>query len=734
MSLRSALIAGGVAVAAAASPAVASAVTYTVDATQPLGCTAANVCSTISDANAKAGPGDTVSIKAGTYQEPPISVIDDDVTFVAADPGKVVVATNSPADGASTFVLGDGAGAGDGVVLRGLTIGVPASGGAAVRVRAVRTLVDGASLGRFGATADTPVYDVVDSSDGITGGTNTLRSSFVVQFANPAEAGTAPAVRGGAKTTLVLEDSTVVSGPKSGPGVLFNANAADGTAPIPNRITRGTILVQNPAANAVEVLSGSASAVPKATVLDSVVLAPGAEGAGLRAASAAGTPAAAGSDAGDISVTARHVTIAGGARPFALAADALPTPSLPPVLPGLPLPPPNESVGNIAVTAERSIVHGAAASTVTAAAGNQAAEGPSAQLTIKDSDTTDSTVAATPASPKAQTTVTGKSGPTADDALFRNAAARDYHLKVSAPVIDKGGAQLSGESDKDFEGQARVNGSASDLGADEYVNTPPTATLKADKATIRAGESVAFDATGSGDLDGAVSYGFDFGDGTAPQASPTPQVSHVFAKPGTFTVRVGVLDSAGAPALAAVQVTVTDASAPVVAITSPRSGAKLRLFNVKVVRKALKPRAGRKRTRTTTTTTLRKLLFTGTAADDAGVRSVELSLRRVSTTRSRAKVGRVVKTVTAKRAAAKRATAKAAQAGQCVFLDPKAKRFVSRPCARPVFFTVAAPRGAFTFRPKAPVAYRLGSYVLTARATDVNGVVSAPVSVPFVLR
>lgn len=734
---RTPILAAGSVLAALLSPAAASAATtFTVDPAAPAGCSGANVCRTITEANAKVADGDTISIRAGAYQEPTIAVTKNDVTLVAADPGKVAVATSTTTANAPTFTLGDGTGAGRGTTLRGLVVGVPVTGGPAVLVEAAGTLVDASSLQRSGATSDQAVYAVDDSGSGITGGTNTVRSSFVVQLANPAEAGAAPGLLGGAKTSLVMEDTTVVAGEKSGAGVVLPGNdreAGSARTAVPNRITRGTILTQKAAANAVEVLSGAASAVPKATVLDSVVLSPGGDGAGLRAASAAGNPALQGSTAGDIAVTSRHVSVAGGGRPFALDAAALPMPAPLSAVPGLPVTP-SAPVGRIAVTADRSIAHGRAASTVAAAAGNQTQAGSSARLTVKDSDTTDNSGG----TDAAGTTVTGATTRTADDALFRNLAARDLHLKASAPVIDKAGAQVAGESATDFEGQPRITGAASDTGADEFLDSAPVASLKADRAAVNQGETIAFDATGSSDIDGPVArFAFNFGDGSPAEESTTGATSHQFTKAGAFTVVVGVLDSGGGTAVATLPVTVTDVNPPSVAITAPKASSRIRLFDVRVLRKALKPVGGRKRTRTTTTTTLRKVLFTGTASDEAGVRSVELSLRRVSVTRSRAKVGRVVRTVTAKRRSAARrtaASARAAQSATCAFLDLKVKRFAGRSCGKPIFLNVAVKDGKWAFRLKKDVAYRLGLYVLSARATDVNGVVSAPVSTTFRLR
>lgn len=699
-------------------PATASAATtYTVDPAAPAGC-AGTVCRTITEANAKVADGDTVSIKAGAYQEAPIVVSRGGVTFVAAEPGKVAVATSSATAGASTFVLGDGsAAAGKGTVLRGLVVGGPATGGPSISVRTTGTLLDTVSVQRIG-TSDAPAIQYDDAGDGITGGANAIKGSIVFLLQNPAEAGSAPAVDGGAETSLTVEDTTIVSGAKGGAGLRFDGNDRATTAPmaaIPNRVTRGTVLVQQPAANAVEVVSAAASAAPKATVLDSVALIPGSTGAGIAASSLAGN-ALTGATAGDVAVTASHVSIAGGGRPFALAAAALPAPTLP-----APLGTPNPAVGSITLTADRSIAHGAGPSTVTAAATAGTQTGPTARLAIKDSDTTD----AAAGSGTATTTTSGAITRTADDALFRSFAARDLHLKAGAPVVDKGGAQVAGESDKDFEGQARVVGAASDLGADEFSNTLPTAVLKADRSAVKQGETVNFDATGSVDPDGGIAqYALNFGDGSPAETPGSGKATHLYAKAGTFKAILGVADASGGTGLAAVDVTVADGSPPVVRITAPKAGGKVTLLSAKTKRTALSPVNGRKRTRTTVTRTLRKVLFTGTASDDAGVRTVELSLRRVKVAKVQAKAGKTTRTV----------TAKAAQVARCTFLDPKAKRFVGKPCGKPVFFTVAVKNGKWSYQLKKGTAFRLGSYELSARATDVNGVVSAPVRAAFTLR
>lgn len=710
------VVAGGAVLVGLLAPATASAATtFTVDPAAAAGCAATNVCKTITEANAKAADGDTISIKAGSFVEPTLVVTKANLTFVAAETGKVAIATSTATAGAPTFQLGDGtAAAGKGTTLRGLVVSGPATGGPSISVQTTGTLLDTVSVQRVGST-DAPTIQYDDSGSGITGGSNAIKGSLIFLLQNPAEAGTAPAVDGGAETSLAIEDSTIVSGEKGGPGVRFDGNDRGTAAPmaaIPNTITRGTVLAQKAAANAVEVVSAAASAAPKATVLDSVALVPGTTGAGVAASSVAGTL---GATAGDVSVTARHVTIAGGGKPFALAASALPMVGLSPA-----------AVGSIAVTADRSILHGAGASTVTAAAGNPLQPGGTARLVIKDSDTTD----AAAGTGTATTATSGAITKTADDALFRNLAAKDLHLKATAPVVDKGGAQVAGESDKDFEGQARVTGAASDLGADEFANTLPVAVLKADRTQVKAGEAIAFDATGSSDVDGPIAnYAINFGDGSAAETPATGKASHVFTKPGAFKVILGVADAAGGTGLAAVDVTVADGAAPVVAITAPKAAAKVTAFAKKVTKKKLKPLKGRARTQTITVTSLKKILFSGTASDEAGVKSVELSLRRVSVAKKQVKAGTTRKTTTAQKKAAK-----AAQAGQCTFLDTKTAKFLGRPCGKPIFFTVAVKNGKWSYQLKKGTAFKLGAYELSARATDNSGVVSAPVKAAFTLR
>jgi PKD repeat protein len=86
-------------------------------------------------------------------------------------------------------------------------------------------------------------------------------------------------------------------------------------------------------------------------------------------------------------------------------------------------------------------------------------------------------------------------------------------------------------------------------------NRAPTVQLTATPTSGKAPLTVAFSAAGS-DPDGdALTYRYDFGDGSKPETGRTP--THKYSKVGTYTARVTVTDTGGATGTATVQITVT---------------------------------------------------------------------------------------------------------------------------------------------------------------------------------
>lgn len=72
---------------------------------------------------------------------------------------------------------------------------------------------------------------------------------------------------------------------------------------------------------------------------------------------------------------------------------------------------------------------------------------------------------------------------------------------------------------------------------------PPVAAF--DTTPSNAGSATAFNAAGSSDPDGSVAkYRWDFGDGST-ATTGTPQTTHTYAAPGTYTARLTVTDDAG---------------------------------------------------------------------------------------------------------------------------------------------------------------------------------------------
>jgi PKD repeat protein len=322
-------------------------------------------------------------------------------------------------------------------------------------------------------------------------------------------------------------------------------------------VVRSSVAAADPAADAVDLQSTTTG--DRSLSIDSSILSGGANAASLHVTSATSPTALTN---GNIVIDAVHATLAGAATAVATTVTAFPL----------------TTPGSITAGIDRSIVRGTVAGGVT----------------VTNSDATNA-------------------------AVFVNAAAKNFHLRAdAASAIDQGGPAVSGESDRDIDGQPRVAGAASDLGADEFVNQAPAARLAA-PAAVRTPNATTFDASASSDPEAAIGggiagYHFDFGDGTSLD-SPTPVVTHAYPKPGSYSATVTVTDAqgrAGAPS-APVQAAVADGIAPTARIISPRNNRTLRLLTKRHKRAPIR--------------------FTGSASDDTSVAAVGLTLRRLGTKR-----------------------------------------------------------------------------------------------------
>jgi PKD repeat protein len=88
--------------------------------------------------------------------------------------------------------------------------------------------------------------------------------------------------------------------------------------------------------------------------------------------------------------------------------------------------------------------------------------------------------------------------------------------------------------------------------------TKPVANAGQDQ-TVNVGATVTFDAGGSKDNVGIVSYDWDFGDETTGAGLTA---NHTYTSPGTYTVTLTVKDSAGNSATDTITVTVLPSEAP----------------------------------------------------------------------------------------------------------------------------------------------------------------------------
>ncbi len=166
------------------------------------------------------------------------------------------------------------------------------------------------------------------------------------------------------------------------------------------------------------------------------------------------------------------------------------------------------------------------------------------------------------------------------DPKFADSLAWGLRLTKGSPAIDRADSGAAGEQDVDVLGQPRAddpdtpNTFASgprlfdDLGAYEYqpsgtAVSPPVVGLSVSPSSGAPPLAVSADASGSSDPQGqALSYVFDFGDGTVTGTQTGAVASHTFTVAGTYVVKVTVTNTSGLSTSGTRTVTVSPAASP----------------------------------------------------------------------------------------------------------------------------------------------------------------------------
>lgn len=404
-----------------------------------------------------------------------------------------------------------------------------------------------------------------------------------------------------------------------------------------SRIQRSTLYSAEPGSAASDGLKLGAATV----TVDSSIVVGGAKGAAYRVTPTGGSANAA--------LTLNHVTTIAGPSAKAIVLDGT----------GGSLP--VGKVGDIALTVNSSIVHGA----------SSAASDPGVIVVRAPNSVTTSVVKSdmTAFNGADGQPVAGTGTVTPEGDVF--AADKPLRQKFGSPLIDKGAAALApGESATDIDGDPRVADAASDIGADEFVDHAPSLTLSVAPGTVRTNEVVAAygratDRDGNSDI---TSYATKWGDGTATDVTTIGAVAHTYANPGTYTVSMVAIDKSGTFSDPATQtVTVKDSDPPALRVNTPRANALV----------TLNSRKGHK-----------ALLIKGAAIDPGGVASVEVALTRV--------VGRTC-------------------------LQYAGAAFARGKCTGYVFRKAISTGDTWRLQTDAGVAIPKGTYEIRARATDAAG-------------
>lgn len=487
------------------------------------------------------------------------------------------------------------------------------------------------------ALAETTTVDPGSSSNCTRGGTcAAINPAIDVSAAGDTVrvlAGAYPESVTADKADLVIDgDGRVLIAPPSGPGVAVTAGD----------LTLRDVTVFSTAA-ALTVGSGTDNRVQRSTlvgttdglqvdaaglIVDSSIVLGGQDGAAHRVTTSPGSA--------DAALTLNHVTTTGSGAALVLDGDGG---GIVPLTPG-----------DISFTAASSIIHGP--STATRFSGVLLVPGNAVTASYANSDATELT----------GIEATGDGTVTPDSELFGDR----LRLRADSPAIGRGGPLSAGESDTDIDGDARVAGTASDIGADEFVNQAPALTLDVSPATAQTGEAItaaglAKDREGPSDIAG---YGVDWGDGTRTNGADNV-VQHAYDRAGTFEVKMVAVDRSGAfSEVASRTVTITDGTPPQLLVTRPKEGSTAEL-------------AGR---------TPQVMKVRGVFADPSGAERIEVAITR--------------------------------RTGGCTHYD--GRRFVKGACKRPRLLPATIKGTRFRVDTRA-LRFKPGTYLVRVKATDTAG-------------
>lgn len=497
---------------------------------------------------------------------------------------------------------------------------------------------------------------------------NTGPPSTLSKVALSQPTGNAPGINVNGAAGLHVLDSAVIS--LNGDGIIITGGAG-------NQIIRTLVVTAGAETHALRIVSNGVTpdtgTLAKGVLLESSQLQGGAVAISARTECLATDP-----PAGDITVVARHITTGSATGILIDASNAARLLSA--------------GVGNIAASLTDSIVLDNPAPKRYAVVGGVNTATLATTRTIVSADR---------------------------NKLFANPLKGNFRLRPDATAAIDVGGFTAGESVTDIDGDPRP-GPTTDLGADEFVNAPPVASLVV-KGRSQAGKPTLLDGSGSTDREGLigggiVQYRWDFGDGTT-QNTTTPQVLHTYGGEGAAGAQLVVVDRQGgvsAPAIA--RVDVGDGVAPEVTITKPFGGQRIKLTTTTT--KTVTKNGKKTKVKTTKKT---KLSFGGAAKDKSGVAGVLLTIE---------KIGAATSATSAK---ASQATAKA----QCTWFDAK-KGLLKVSCVKPKLLVAKLLKdGSWSFTPSSktkrltPGLYRLSAYGIDGSAAFGNSAPSKDAVVRF---